>query len=89
MIFGLLGVVVLRRIHLGLVLRLVVPLRPAGVPFLVVVWEVELLATVVPADCTRSATVMNVMLVLLSTLSTPLLLRYFSFVGVLSLLLMS
>ena len=51
MIFGLFGVVVLRRVYSGLFLRLVVPLRLAALPFLVEVcyvfvggvWKVELL----------------------------------------------
>ena len=89
MIFG--------RVYLGLRIRLVVPLSLAALLFLVEVcyvfvagvWEVELLAAVVLADSLELAIVMKLMLVLLSTLLTSLLLRYSSFVGTLSLLLMS
>ena len=50
----------------------------AGICYVFVegVWVVELLAAVVPADCIVSVIVMKWMLVLLSTLFTPLLLRY-------------
>ena len=73
-----------------------VPLGLAALPFLeevcyvfvVGVWEVELFAAVVPADYIELAIVMKWMLALLSTLLTPLLLWFSSFVIVFSLLLM-
>ena len=80
MIAGPPGARVLRLVYLGRVVRLVVPLRPAALPFLVEVcyvfvagvWEVELLVTVVLVGCIGPVRVMSLMCNVLSTLLTPL-----------------
>ena len=92
--FGLFGVGVLRLVYFGLILRLVVPLRLAALPFLAEacyefvagVWEVELLVAGDLVGCIGPVKVMRLMYIVLSTLLTPLLLPWYSFVGVLSLL---
>ena len=74
MIAGPSGARMLRLAHLGRIVGLVVPLRLAALPFLeevcfafvVGVWEEELWAAVVLADCLGSATVMRLISVLLS-----------------------
>ena len=76
MIAGPSGAKVLRQVYLGRIVGLVAPLRLAALPFfeevcyafVVGVWEAEMLAAVVPADCIGSATVLKWMSVLLSTL---------------------
>ena len=94
MIFGLFGVGVPRMGYFALILRLVVPLRPAALPVLVEVcyvfaagvWGVGLLVAVVLVGCIGSVKGMRLMCTVLSTLSTLLLLLLYSFVGVSSLL---
>ena len=76
------------------ILRLVPPLSLAALPFLAEVcyefvasvWETELLAARVLVSCIGSVMVMMWMFIVLSSLLTPLLLLWYSFVGVLSLL---
>ena len=90
MIAGPSGARVLRLGFFRAYCGLVAPLRLAALPlleevcyaFVVGVWEVELWAAVVLADCIGSATLMRLMSVLLSISLTPLLLRFSSFVGV-------
>ena len=80
--------------YFGLILKLVAPLRLAVLPFLaeacygfvVGVLEVELLAAEYLVGCIGPVMVMMWMYIVLSTLLTPLLLLWYSFAGVLSLL---
>ena len=80
MIFGLLGVVMLRRVYLGLILRLVVPLRLAALPFLAEVcyvfvagvWEVELLVAWVLVGCIGPVKVMRLMCIVLKSFADVL-----------------
>ena len=91
---SLFGVGVPRMGYFALIPRLVVPLRPAALPFLVEVccvfvagvWEVELLVAVVLVGCIGPVRVMSLMCNVLSTLLTPLSLLWYSFAGALSLL---
>ena len=92
MTYGLFGELVQRRVYFGLTLLLGVLLLLAALPFLVEVcyvfvagvWGAELLAVRVRAGCNGFAMVMKLMSIALSTLSIPLFLLYYSFVGVLS-----
>ena len=95
-IFGLFGVVMLRRDCFGLILQLGVLLMLAALPFLVEVsnvfvagvWEAELLVARARAGYIVLARVMRLTSIVLNSLSTPLFLPCYSFVGVLSPLLM-
>ena len=86
MIFGLLGVVTLRRVYFWPTLKLVVPLKLAVLPFSVEVcyvfvagvWEVELLVAVVLEGCIGPVKEMRLMCIVLGTLLTLLFLLLYS-----------
>ena len=92
-IFGLFGVVVLRRVYFGLILKLEVLLLLAALPFLAEVcygfvagvWEAELLVVQFLVGSIGLARVMLLMCIVLSTLFIPLFLLCFSSVDALSL----
>ena len=96
MIFGPSGAGVLRPVFLGRAVGLVVPLRLAALPlleevcyaFVAGVWEAELLVARARAGYIVLAKMMKLISIVLNSLSTPLFLPCYSFVGVLSPLLM-
>ena len=93
-IFGQFGVGAPKRVYFGLILKLVVPLRLAVLPFLAEVfyvfvaggWEAGLSVAGDLVGYIGPVRVMKWMCIVLSTLLTLLLLLLYSFVGALSLL---